>query len=166
LKELAAQVGLSSATLSSYERGEALISSAIIARLADALLVPLSLLGSSTVPREEVFRRGALPITVVEGDVMWEELGSQGHDMEPAILTVPPGQNSGGPYSRPGEIFAYILEGKLTFTLTSDGSRVFDLARGDAITVPSRTVFEWRNVTMKVARAVWIESLVVSGLSL
>jgi DNA-binding transcriptional MerR regulator/quercetin dioxygenase-like cupin family protein len=165
LKELAAQVGISSGTLSSYERGEALISSAIIARLADALLVPLSLLGSSTVPREEVFRHGSLPKTVIEGDVVWEELGSQGHDMEPAILTVPPGQNSGGAYSRPGEIFAFILEGKMTFTLTNPEPRQFELKPGDAITVPSRTVFEWSNVALKVVRAVWIESLVVSGIA-
>jgi DNA-binding transcriptional MerR regulator/mannose-6-phosphate isomerase-like protein (cupin superfamily) len=162
LKELSAQVGLSVGTLSSYERGEALISSAIIARLADALLVPLSLLGSSTVPREAVFRHDALPITVIEGDVIWEELGSQGHDLEPAILTVPPAQNSGGIYSRPGEIFAYVLEGKLTFTLTNLEPRQFVLRRGDAITVPARTVFEWCNTGAKVARALWIESLVVS----
>ena len=162
LKELSAQVGVSSGTLSSYERGEALISSAITARLADALLVPLSLLGSSTVPREAVFRHDALPRTVIEGDVVWEELASQGHDLEPAILTVPPAQNSGGLYSRPGEIFAYVLEGKLTFTLTNLEPREFVLRRGDAITVPARTVFEWSNEGNKVVRALWIESLVVS----
>lgn len=162
LKELSAQVGVSVGTLSSYERGEALISSAITARLADALLVPLSLLGSSTVPREAVFRHDALPRTVIEGDVVWEELASQGHDLEPAILTVPPEQNSGGPYSRPGEIFAYVLEGKLTVTLSDLEPREFVLRRGDAITVPARTVFEWSNTGAKVMRAIWIESLVVS----
>jgi quercetin dioxygenase-like cupin family protein len=163
LKELASQVGVSSGTLSSYERGEALISSAIISRLADALLVPLSLLGSSTAPREAVFRGGSLPKTVIEGDVVWEELGSQGHDMEPAILTVPSGENSGGYYSRPGEIFAYVLEGTLSFAVTNEELREIELVAGDAITVPPRTVFEWRNDGSSVVRAIWIESLVVSG---
>jgi DNA-binding transcriptional MerR regulator/mannose-6-phosphate isomerase-like protein (cupin superfamily) len=165
LKELSAQVGVSSGTLSSYERGEALISSAITARLADALLVPLSLLGSSTIPREAVFRHGSLPTTVIEGNVVWEELGSQGHDMEPAILTVPPSQNSGGIYSRPGEIFVYVLKGTLTFTFTNTERRVFVVEPNDAITVPARTVFEWGNVGSKAVRALWIESLAVSGIT-
>jgi DNA-binding transcriptional MerR regulator/quercetin dioxygenase-like cupin family protein len=162
LKELAAEVGVSIGTLSSYERGEALISSANVARLADALLVPMSLLGSSAIPQETVFRHGSLPKTLNEGDIVWEELGSQGHDMEPAILTVPSGQSSGGNYSRPGEIFVYVLEGTFTFALTDHEPREFELGPGDAITVPARTIFEWGNPGVEMVRAVWIESLVVS----
>ena len=162
LKELASEVGISSRTLSSYERHEALISSAIISRLADALLVPMSLLGSSTVLREEVFRHESLPKTIIEGDVMWEELGSQGHDMEPAILTVPAGRDSGGAYSRPGEIFVYVLEGMLLFSVNIGELRQFELTAGDAITAPPRTVIEWSNGGPGAVRAIWIENLLTA----
>jgi quercetin dioxygenase-like cupin family protein len=125
----------------------------------------MSLLGSSTAPREAVFRHGSLPKTIIEGDVVWEELGSQGHDMEPAILTVPPGKDSGGAYSRPGEIFAYVLEGTFSFSVTIGEPREFELMAGDSITAPPRTVIEWRNIGPEIVRAVWIENLVATGYS-
>jgi quercetin dioxygenase-like cupin family protein len=71
--------------------------------------------------------------------------------------------SSRGIYSRPGEIFAYVLSGALTFAFTNPEHRVFIVKPSDAITVPARTVFEWGNVGAKAVRALRIESLVVSG---
>lgn len=159
LKELAARVGVSSGTLSALERGEARISSALIARLADALLIPMSLLASSAAPAEAVVREADRPRTINHGDVVWEELGSPGHDLEPALLSVPPGEGSGGSYSRPGETFAFILAGTLAFTLSPGEPHELEVTSGDAITIPARTVFEWRNPASELARALWVENL-------
>jgi DNA-binding transcriptional MerR regulator/mannose-6-phosphate isomerase-like protein (cupin superfamily) len=160
IKELASRVGVSPAALSALERGEAAVSSAIIARIADALLVPMSALASSNAPEEAVIRAGEGPSTVNQGGVTWQELGAPGHDLEPAILTVPPGEGSGGSYSRPGETFVVLQEGMLAFTIWSPEPRAIELRPGDALTIPARTTFEWHNPGRVTSRALWVESLI------
>lgn len=160
IKELAARVGISPAALSALERGEAAVSSAIIARIADALLVPMSALASSKAPQEAIIRADTGPATVNRGGVTWQELGAPGHDMEPAILTVPPGEGSGGSYSRAGETFVLLQDGGLTFRLWSPEPRPVELRPGDALTIPSRTTFEWHNSEIVSSRALWVESLI------
>ncbi len=159
IKELAARVGLSSAALSALERGEATVTSSIIARIADALLVPMSALASSRAPQAAVIRVGSGPSTVNHGGVTWQELGASGHDLEPAILTVPPGEGSGGSYSRPGETFVLLRDGALAFTLWSPERTAIELRAEDALTVPARTVFEWHNAGRVTSTALWVESL-------
>jgi len=160
IKELATSVGVSSAALSALERGEAAESSAIIARIADALLVPMSALASSKAPQEAIIRADTGPTTVNRGGVTWQELGAPGHDMEPAILTVPPGEGSGGSYSRAGETFVLLKDGALAFTLWSPEPRAIELRPGDALTIPTRTRFEWHNPESVTSRALWVESLI------
>ena len=160
IKELATRVGISPAALSALERGEAAESSAIIARIADALLVPMSALASSKAPQEAIIRVNDGPTTVNRGGVTWQELGAPGHDMEPAILTVPPGEGSGGSYSRAGETFVLLQDGDLAFRLWSPEPRAIALRPGDALTIPARTTFEWHNAARVTCRALWVESLV------
>jgi DNA-binding transcriptional MerR regulator/mannose-6-phosphate isomerase-like protein (cupin superfamily) len=160
LRELAERVDVSASALSALERGEARVSSALVARLADALLIPMGALASSTPPSEAVIREPMRPRTVNKGGVIWEELGSIGGAMEPALLTVPPGEDSGGSYSRAGETFAFLLEGGLDFSLSSAEPREFDLSAGDAITIPARTIFSWCNPDARTARVLWVESLI------
>jgi transcriptional regulator with XRE-family HTH domain len=160
IKELAARVGLSTAAMSALERGEARVSTAMIARIADALLVPQSALASSEVPRQALIRAGTGPTTVNQGDVTWQELGAPGHDLEPAILTVPPGEGSGGSYSRAGDVFAVIQSGRLEVTLWGPEPGTVELGHGDALMIPARTTFEWRNRGRTVSRSLWVESLV------
>lgn len=162
LRELAKRVGLSTAALSALERGEAPVSSAIVARLADALLIPMGALASSPPPNETVIREAMRPRTVNKGGVVWEELGQAGRAMEPALLTVPPAEDSGGNYSRAGETWAFLLEGRLVFSLAREAPRDFDLGAGDAITIPPRVIFSWRNPGRHPARALWVENLVGS----
>jgi DNA-binding transcriptional MerR regulator/quercetin dioxygenase-like cupin family protein len=147
IKELAARVGLSTAAMSALERGE-------------ALLVPQSALASSGAPQEAVIRAGTGPTTVNRGDVTWQELGAPGHDLEPAILTVPPGEESGGSYSRAGDVFIVIQSGRLEFTLWAPEPRTVELRNGDALMIPARTTFEWHNRGRSVSRSLWVESLV------
>jgi mannose-6-phosphate isomerase-like protein (cupin superfamily) len=152
-------VGLSSAALSALERGEATVTSSIIARIADALLVPMSALASSRPPQAAVIRAGSGPTTVNQGGVTWQELGASGHDLEPAMLTVPPGEGSGGSYSRTGETFVLLREGALVFTVWSPEPTAMQLSPGDALTVPARTMFEWHNAAEVTSTALWVESL-------
>jgi DNA-binding transcriptional MerR regulator/mannose-6-phosphate isomerase-like protein (cupin superfamily) len=163
LRELAERVGVSAGALSALERGEAPVSSAIVARLADALLIPMAALASSPPPSEAVVREQMRPRTVNRGLVVWEELGPVGGAMEPALLTVPPGEDSGGTYSRAGETFAFLLEGSLVFSLSGADPREFDLGVGDAITIPARTIFSWHNPNHRTARTLWVESLLGGG---
>jgi DNA-binding transcriptional MerR regulator/mannose-6-phosphate isomerase-like protein (cupin superfamily) len=163
IKELAGRVGISPAALSALERGEAAVSSAIIARIADALLVPMSALASSKAPEEVILRAGEGPTTVNQGGVTWQELGAPGHDLEPAILTVPPGEGSGGSYSRAGETFVLLQEGALAFTIWSPEPRAIELGPGDALTIPARARLQWHNPGPLSSRALWVESLI--GLS-
>jgi DNA-binding transcriptional MerR regulator len=160
IKELASRVGLSPAALSALERGEAAVSSAIIARIADALLVPMSALASSQAAEEAVIRAGEGPSTVNQGGVTWQELGAPGHDLEPAILTVPTGEGSGGSYSRAGETFVLLQAGVLAFTIWAPDPRAIELGPGDALTIPARATFEWHNPGRAMTRALWVESLI------
>lgn len=159
LKDLASRVDVASGTLSAIERGESSISSALIARLADALLVPMSLLASSAARQESVIRKDSRPTTVNKGGVTWEELGAPGHDMEPALLVVPFGEDSGGEYSRPGETFSFIMKGSIEFAVSKVRIELHKLNVGDAITIPGRTIFSWRNSSRSEAIAIWVESL-------
>jgi DNA-binding transcriptional MerR regulator/quercetin dioxygenase-like cupin family protein len=156
VKEAAARIGISPAYLSALERGESQPSSHIIARIADAYLMPMSGLAefrarSSTLVRADERARG-----VLEGGVTWEELVLPGYSLEPALLIVPAGQGSGGPYSRPGETFAFMLEGALDFTLEDEQLVV---GQGDSIMLEPRTSFTWENRGGVDARALWVEQL-------
>jgi mannose-6-phosphate isomerase-like protein (cupin superfamily) len=135
------------------------VTSAIIARIADALLVPMSSLASSRPPPAAVIRAGSGPTTVNHGGVTWQELGASGHDLEPAILTVPPGEGSGGSYSRAGETFVLLRDGSLVFTLWRPEETAIELTPGDALTIPARTTFEWHNAGGVTSAALWVESL-------
>ncbi|MGC0421773.1 MerR family transcriptional regulator [Embleya sp. AB8] len=157
IKELAARADVSPSFLSSVERGESGISTQILARIADALLLPMSALAifharSTTVVRSDERARGQFL-----GGVSWEELVLPGHQLEPALLTVPAGEGSGGPYTRPGESFAFVLAGRMRFV--TDETIETLIAEGDAIILPPHTSFAWDNPGDTPARALWVESV-------
>ncbi|MGW9212808.1 MerR family transcriptional regulator [Embleya sp. NPDC055664] len=165
LKELAALTGTSVSHLSSIERSVERASTQLIARITDALGVPMSSLASFTRTNASVVRADERASVVLEGGVQWEELLLPGHDLEPALLTIPPHGSSGGPYSRPGESFAFLMSGSLRIRVgggLGDHERVaepIDIAEGDSVALPSRTLISWENVGRKTARAIWIEVL-------
>jgi DNA-binding transcriptional MerR regulator/quercetin dioxygenase-like cupin family protein len=156
LKDAAARIGISAAYLSALERGESEPSSNIIARIADAYLIPMSGLAESPARGSVVVRANERARGVLGGGVTWEELALPGHALEPALLIVPSGQGSGGGYSRPGETFAFMLEGTLEFTLEHEE---LGIGRGDSITLEPRTTFAWENRGEIEARALWVEHL-------
>jgi DNA-binding transcriptional MerR regulator/quercetin dioxygenase-like cupin family protein len=156
LKEGAARIGISPAYLSALERGEGEPSSHIIARIADAYLIPMSGLAEFRARGSVVVRADERARGVLDGGVVWEELVLPGHALEPALLVVPPGQGSGGAYSRPGETFAFVLSGTLDFTLDREELVV---GPGDAITLEPRSAFAWENRGEDEARVLWVEQL-------
>jgi DNA-binding transcriptional MerR regulator/mannose-6-phosphate isomerase-like protein (cupin superfamily) len=156
LKDAAARVGISPAYLSALERGEGEPSSHIIARIADAYLIPMSGFAEFSAHGSVIVRADERARGVLDGGVTWEELALPGHALEPALLIVPPGQGSGGPYSRPGETFAFVLDGVLEFTLEHEK---LDIGPGDSLTLDARTTFAWENQGEIQARALWVEQL-------
>ncbi|HWE09132.1 MAG TPA: helix-turn-helix domain-containing protein [Solirubrobacteraceae bacterium] len=156
LRDAAARIGISPAYLSALERGEGEPSSHIIARIADAYLIPMSGFAEFSARGSVVVRADERARGVLDGGVTWEELALPGHALEPALLIVPPGQGSGGPYSRPGETFAFVLEGGLEFTLEHG---TLEIRPGDSITLDPRTIFAWENRGETQARAIWVEQL-------
>jgi DNA-binding transcriptional MerR regulator len=133
LKDAAARVGISPGYLSALERGESEPSSHLIARIADAYLMPMSGLaefraGSSAVVRADERARG-----VLDGGVTWEELARPGHALEPALLIV-------------------------TLVFTLDGVELV-VSSGDSITVEPHVAFAWDNPGETDARVLWVEQL-------
>jgi transcriptional regulator with XRE-family HTH domain len=157
--EAARRIGISRSFLGTIERGESGASPHVMARIADALNMPQS---AFSIPTERsdgsVMRAHHRPRTPLRGGVCWEELASLGHTLEPALLIVPAGAGSGGPYSRSGESFAYVLAGRLSFRLGNSDSEV-TLDAGDSIIVPRHSAMTWHNPGRVEARAVWVEQL-------
>jgi DNA-binding transcriptional MerR regulator/quercetin dioxygenase-like cupin family protein len=157
VKKAATKAGISPAHLSAIERNETGASTQVAAQLADAFQIPMSGLarfraGDEVVVRKEDRARGELA-----GGVVWEELAMPGNQLEPAILTVPAGQGSGGAYSRRGESFALMLAGRMTFDL--DERDPVDLSSGDSIVISAGVSFSWFNAGRNPARALWVEQL-------
>lgn len=71
------------------------------------------------------------------------------------MLLVPAGQSSGGPISRPGEIFVLVLEGVLRFVL-HDEEREVAMGEGAALTLPAGSTWSWSNPGPDTTRAVWV----------
>ncbi|WP_067892168.1 MerR family transcriptional regulator [Actinomadura chibensis] len=165
LVNLAALAGTSPSHLSSIERGLDRPSTQLVARLTDALGVPMSGLADFKQLDPTVMRLGDRTQVQLENGATWEELAYPGHDLEAAMLTVSPGGSSGGPYARPGETFAHVLEGAIRFQLGGgladhhEVGAVEHVGTGDSITVPARTYLSWSNEGSAPARALWVEVL-------
>lgn len=156
VREAASRIGISPSFLSSIERGETGVSTHIVARIADAFLTPMSGLASFRARDPMVVRSHERARGVLSGDVVWEELVLPGHGIEPALLTVPPGESSGGAYARPSESFAFILSGSLHFIV--EGEEIA-LEEGDAIIVPAQTLFAWENSGEVLSTSLWVEAI-------
>jgi transcriptional regulator with XRE-family HTH domain len=154
VREAAARIGVSPAHLSAVERGEVEPTTQFVARVADAFLMPMSGMASFRAQGPLVVRSGERASGRFAGGVVWEELVLPGHALEPALLTVPPGEGSGGAYARPGETFAFVLAGTLVFAL-DDGE--VELEEGDALMIPPQVSYAWVNRGEETVRAFLVE---------
>jgi transcriptional regulator with XRE-family HTH domain len=156
-QEAARRIGISRSFLSTVERGESGVSTKVLARMADAFGIPMSGFAGATDPQKRVMRVTDRPRTVLAEGVSWEELvAPSSHDLEPALLHVPPGRGSGGVFVRPGESFVFLLEGTLTFQ-TGERLEEFVLGKGDAIVLDAGVPFSWRNDGKAPATGLWVE---------
>jgi transcriptional regulator with XRE-family HTH domain len=153
----ARRIGISRSFLATVERGESGVSTRVLAKFADAFGIPMSWFASAKNPDSRVMRCSERPRTLLAGGVTWEELVAPGsHDLEPAMLFVPPGQSAGGVFVRPGEAFVLVLDGTMEFQ-TGERMESVRLNKGDTLIVDSGTAFSWRNPGRSTARCVWIE---------
>jgi transcriptional regulator with XRE-family HTH domain len=156
-QDAAQQAGISRSFLAAVERGESGCSVQVLSRLADTFGIPMSRFAPSPAAAGRVTRVSDRPRTVLADGVTWEELAPPGsHDIEPALLYMPPGQGSGGPVVRPGEDFLLILKGELVFYLGEHQEEV-RLETGDAMVVDGGTPIAWRNPGRKTATCLWVE---------
>jgi excisionase family DNA binding protein len=149
-------IGTSRSFLSRIECGESQVTSQLLARLADAFTVSTTALVEQSDPAAHLVRPADRPRTVLADGVVWEELAGPGHTVEPALLIVPAGASSGGPYSRPGDTFFHLVAGELSFTF-SDPDDVVRVAAGDSLMLPPPTVWSWANRASAEARAIYVE---------
>jgi transcriptional regulator with XRE-family HTH domain len=153
----ALKIGISRSFLATVEQGESGVSVQILARMADVFDIPMSSFAGAVDSTRRIMRAKDRPRTVLAGGVTWEELAQPGSfDVEPALLYVPAGQNSGGMIVRPGEGFAFVLKGRLTFEF-GDTKEISELKEGDAVIVKNGTPYTWRNTSKNAAVCLWIE---------
>ena len=158
--EAAVRAGISRSFIAAIERGESGVSVQTLARLADAFSIPMSKFAGPVLLAGHVMRVADRPRTETAGGVTWEELAAPGsHDMEPALLIIPPAQTSGGVVLRPGAIFAYMLAGEVVFEF-GDTGETSRLMPGDAMMANSGTPLAWRNDGQTEARCLWVEMIV------
>lgn len=158
LAEVARRTGVSPSFLASVERGASGMSVQILNRLADVLDVPPSAFAPSSDRTSSLVRPDERARTVLDGGVTWEELVTPWHNLEPALLIVPPGASSGGPITRSGEIFVFALAGDLSFELLNEGSQV-TTQPGDALVLEAGSTWSWANKGSVEARVLWVEQL-------
>lgn len=155
--EAAHRIGISRSFLATVERGESGVSTKVLARMADAFSIPMSGFAAAGDAPDRIMRKADRPRTLLAGGVAWEELAApSSHDMEPALLYVPPGQGSGGVFVRPGEAFVFVLDGALDFQL-GDASDTVHLDQGDALTIDPGISFSWSNRGKRPAHCIWVE---------
>jgi excisionase family DNA binding protein len=154
----AKSLGISRSFLSTVELGQSGVSVQILARMADVFGITMSGFASANEPWSKVVRANRRPKTVLAGGVTWYELASLGHDLEPTILEVPPGQDNGGVVTRVGENFIYVLTGELTFRYISPRDEVV-LGPGDAILVEPGTAHTWCNEGKISTTCIWVEQM-------
>lgn len=131
-----------------------------MAKITDAFGIGFSELAPPGEPLT-LIRAGERPTTVIESGVTWEELVIGHRTLEPAMLTVPAGANSGGFVVRPGETFVHVLRGRLTFTLSPD--RQVEVATNDSLTIFGALPYSWCNVGDETAQCLWVEVFVPPG---
>jgi len=132
LDELAERVGCSASALSKIENQKAAPSFGIVYRICDALRMDVTtLLQSRSAAQAIVTKAGRHPVFHTTGMEISLLLPARPeHRMEASIMEMAPGAKWDEPMAHgPGEVFGYVLEGKLR--LTVDG-KAHTVGTGDS----------------------------------
>jgi DNA-binding transcriptional MerR regulator/mannose-6-phosphate isomerase-like protein (cupin superfamily) len=152
-------IGVEPDYLRSVERGESGVSTRVVARMADAYLVPMAAFGGFRSRRQALVRREERETGEMLGGVVWEELATPGHHLDPAIVHVPAGEGSGGSYTRPSDCLLHVLAGRLQVIRGADD--LVTLLRGDSLMLPGGEPVAWVNPGRSTARFLWVQHVVV-----
>ena len=159
IRALATRAGCSPSFISQVENGQASPSISSLERLLQALGLTLGEFFRAATPPTAVVRsheREALKNSWSLAQV--EALGpaGAGHALEPMMITLEPGGQSGSqPYARGGDEFALVFEGDVLLT---QGEAAHRLTRGDAATFSTETPHRWENVGRDPARIVVVSA--------
>ena len=155
LKELSERCGLSVAQLSKLENEKSSASIDSLRKLANVFRIPLS---SITLTESE---QKLSPVLDGEGFIVrWCRRGDDNVTvryltlnrearMQPMIVTIPAGMDTGASKSHPGDEFFYVLDGRVRFFY---GGEAFDVKRGDFIYYNGLFQHHWQNMSDSEAR--------------
>lgn len=156
IEQLAAATGLTKGFISQLERDRTAPSLSSIARICDALGVPLSHIFERD-PAPALVRRSERPRIDGSHTSANHLLSSRDEARFQAIESeIAPGAGAGDELSSlPGEMeFVYVLAGALELRV---GDEIHVLREGDALTYPLAKPHTWRNAsTTESARVLWV----------
>jgi len=146
LRTLAELCDLSPNTISLIERGETSPSVSTLHRLATALRVQITtLFEEHAQPVEVVLTRVGERRCSGNAHVLLESLGTglEGQRLEPFVVTMKPGADSGQPVMvHGGQEMVYCLQGEVEYEVAGESYR---LAAGDTLLFEARLSHRWRN---------------------
>jgi len=160
MRALARASGLSTNALSMIERARTSPSVSTLYKIAEALGVPITAFFRLEPPRQTlVFRKAKERSRVSFPRGVWEGLGGESFigGMEPLLLTLEPGANS-GQYTmlHSGDEFVLCLGGQLEYEVEKQR---FLLEAGDSLLFAARLQHRWRNAYKGTTRVL----IVLSG---
>lgn len=149
VRQLAGLSDISPSSISQIENGKSIPNILTLKRLADGLGISMiSLLLNeieNSISYLKADERHRMVRNVSPSGVIVEEFLTRGANtqMEPAIITVPPGTSSGPFISHQGEEFVFVLEGKLEYCLKE--VKTYHLSKGDTLYYPASIPHGWTN---------------------
>jgi transcriptional regulator with XRE-family HTH domain len=160
MRALAKSSGLSTNALSMIERGRTSPSVSTLYKIAEALGVPITAFFRIEPPKRDlVFRSATQRQRMHMPRGLWEGLGGEEFTggMEPMLLTLEPGANSGQfQMLHSGHEFVLCLSGQLEYEVKKQR---FTLEPGDSLIFAARLEHRWRNSSKGSTRVV----IVLSG---
>ena len=136
VRALAARAGCSPSFISQVEHGQASPSISSLERLVQALGMTLGDFFRANTPPAVVrsHERTALTRLVVRAQIEALAPAGAGHALEPMLITLEPGGQSGSqPYARGGDVFAFVCEGDVQLTLGEAVHRLTPRRRRDVL---------------------------------
>lgn len=159
LKHLASLTGFTEAYLSQVENGRTSPTLVSLKKIAAAYdLSVVELLADDPPPNSQIVLRREQRRNLISGaDGMVKEMlvGSQnGKRMEPLLVTVNPGEGSGGQYNHAGEEFGIVMSGALDLSVEEN---VFHLRKGDLFYFTSTRMHGFANPSRRSKAVVlWV----------
>ena len=155
LQELAAETGLSTASLSQAERGKTTPSLVSTIKLAKALQVDMDYFLKPPSPDTLVSRGDALTRMEIDSEMIYYRLDGAVKNKKMSVMLI---DMPSGSYSPPApkddlEEFIYVLNGELHLEI---GDETFDLGAGDSVHLNTQSGRAGGNVSDASTRILWI----------